>query len=468
MVYSNGIKKGGYLVKKFLKIFFICLILILCGGYFAGVALFKEYTMANTFINHKDVSFIKKNQVKDHYDKKMENFQVTIVGRHNLKDVFKAQDIHYSDHLKESFKLEQNPWAWPILAFSHKNYPVPAEVNLDETLLNQRIESSPFITDPSVTDAKDARVEYQQGTGFVIVPEVQGTRVSPDKLKGEILRAFKEEKNQVDLNKANVYHDPKVTKDSPYLKNQLASLSKISQLKIAYDFEDRKEDLSGEKLLALYSDDGKGNLNPDLEKVKAYVDYLAEKYDTYRGTRSFQATGGKIVTVQGGIYGWKTDRPKTVETLYQTLVAGQSTDLVPTYTMRGLSRASNDIGPSYVEIDLTRQHMWVYKNGQVMVETPVVTGNPSKGNGTPTGVGKVWSKERDRYLTGDNYKSFVHYWIPYTWVGVGIHDSSWRGAYGGNIYRGSGSHGCINTPPNIMPQVYNNIDQGMPVVVYTS
>ena len=455
-------------MKKFFKIFFIALVVVLSGVYFAGVGIFHQYTLANTYINNKDFSFVKKDQIKDQYEKKMKNLQVTVLGRHDLKDVFKAQDIDYYEKLTGKADLKQNPWAWPVLFFSHKNYKLDSELIYNDRVLNQRIASSPFVTDPTATDPKDAYVTYKQGKGFVIEPEVQGTKVAPEKLKNEVLQALKNEKPKLDLNKENVYHDPKVTKDSPYLKNQLASLAKISSINVVYDFEDRKEELNGEKLLALYTDDGQGNLNPDPEKVKAYVADLAKKYDTYRGTRTFYATGGQAVTVQGGIYGWRTDQAKTGEELLKLLNEGQSKTLKPVYSQEAMSRTQNDIGSNYVEIDLTRHHMWVYKNAQLMVDTPIVTGNPNKGNATPTGVGRVWSKERDRYLTGDTYKSYVRYWIPYTWVGVGIHDSSWRSSYGGKIYQAGGSHGCINTPPKNMPKVYENIDYGTPVVVYKS
>ena len=54
------------------------------------------------------------------------------------------------------------------------------------------------------------------------------------------------------------------------------------------------------------------------------------------------------------------------------------------YSHKAKGSGDNDLGDVYVEISIDRQTMWCYKNGQVVVETPVVTGDISKaGRATP-------------------------------------------------------------------------------------
>ncbi|MBQ3858807.1 MAG: L,D-transpeptidase [Prevotella sp.] len=48
----------------------------------------------------------------------------------------------------------------------------------------------------------------------------------------------------------------------------------------------------------------------------------------------------------------------------------------------------------------------------------------------------------------------------------GIHDSVWRSAYGGNIYKTNGSHGCVNTPLGAMRKIFKKAHVGTPVIVY--
>lgn len=106
----------------------------------------------------------------------------------------------------------------------------------------------------------------------------------------------------------------------------------------------------------------------------------------------------------------------------------------------------DDIGNTYVEIDYTSQHLWYYKDGSLVTDTGIVSGNISRGNGSPDGIFKIAYKQKDATLVGENYASNVRYFMPFAY-NVGIHDASWRSTFGKEIYKTSGSHGCINVPP---------------------
>lgn len=69
------------------------------------------------------------------------------------------------------------------------------------------------------------------------------------------------------------------------------------------------------------------------------------------------------------------------------------------------------------------------------------------------------SRDKDRYLRGDGYKSWVNFFIPFN-GGIGFHDASWRSTFGGNIYLYSGSHGCINMPYSAAKKLYENVTLG--------
>ena len=111
------------------------------------------------------------------------------------------------------------------------------------------------------------------------------------------------------------------------------------------------------------------------------------------------------------------------------------------------------------------QHMWCYKNGTLVVDTDVVTGNISRGYNTPAIVSQIQYKTRNAVLKGDNYRTPVNYWMPF-YGNYGLHDAYWRAEFGGEVYLTNGSHGCVNTPPAAMAQVYANMETGTPVVLY--
>ena len=79
-------------------------------------------------------------------------------------------------------------------------------------------------------------------------------------------------------------------------------------------------------------------------------------------------------------------------------------------------------------------------------------------------------KQKDQVLRGTRradgtyeYESPVKYWMPFN-GGIGLHDADWRSKFGGTIYQTNGSHGCINLPPKVAAQVYENAYKGIPII----
>ena len=108
---------------------------------------------------------------------------------------------------------------------------------------------------------------------------------------------------------------------------------------------------------------------------------------------------------------------------------------------------------TYIEISISQQHLWYYENNELYLDTDVVTGNNDGECNTNT------------TLTGPGYSSFVNFWLGFN-GGIGIHDASWRSSFGGTIYNGNGSHGCVNTPYDKVKILYERTSYGTPVIVY--
>ena len=130
-----------------------------------------------------------------------------------------------------------------------------------------------------------------------------------------------------------------------------------------------------------------------------------------------------------------------------------------------IQERKNDYGNSYVEINLTAQHLFMYVDGALVVESDFVSGNLSKGYYTPTGAYGLTYKERNATLNGQDYSTPVSYWMPFA-GNVGMHDATWRGSFGGSIYKRNGSHGCVNLPYSAAKTIYENISANFPVLVY--
>ena len=124
------------------------------------------------------------------------------------------------------------------------------------------------------------------------------------------------------------------------------------------------------------------------------------------------------------------------------------------------------ISGKYVEVDISKQKLKIYKNNKKILETNVVTGlDTDPDRKTVRGCFKVYNKERNRTLIGKDYETPVNYWMPF-YKAYGMHDAYWRSEFGGKIYKTSGSHGCVNLPKEIAPKVYKKIKVGTPVLIH--
>ena len=453
-------------MKKTFKIIFGLLLILIISIYIGGLFFFTNRYMPRTYINGRDFGLVKKSELKKTYEDLSRNFELEIIAKDkNLNDKIAAKDFGYVDSIG-SESIDQTAFYWPVASLVPKHYKVDSDLKFDAEALDEKIKKLKPVMGQK-DHSQDAKVIFEDGE-FEIQDEVHGNFIKMDEFKNAILGHFGDLKEELDLAEENLYQEPKITKDSEYIKNQLASYKDVYKKKIIFDFDDRKEELTGQGIIAIYSKANDGTLALDEDKLKHFVERLAAKYDTYRTSRIFNSTGLGLMKVDGGIYGWLTDRKATREKIKEALAKEEPVTIKPAYRQDAVSRKVDDVGNTYIEVDLARQKLWYYKDGVLQLETNVVTGNPTKGNGTPTGTDRIWSRERDRYLTGETYRSKVSYWAPINWSGVGLHDASWRSIFGGNIYKSSGSHGCVNIPVPVMKNLFPQTFTGMPVIVYNS
>lgn len=126
---------------------------------------------------------------------------------------------------------------------------------------------------------------------------------------------------------------------------------------------------------------------------------------------------------------------------------------------------------TYVFVDIGKQHLTYFVDGVPVLDCPVVTGNTYAGHSTPRGTFRIRYMNRNITLkgeedNGDEYESFVNYWMAFIGNSYGLHDATWRGTFGGSIYQGAGSHGCVNMPYNSAAELYSMVSPGTLVLIY--
>lgn len=342
----------------------------------------------------------------------------------------------------------------------------------DEAALTARINGLACISGSDIVVTSDARIsEYQEGKPFQIIPEVNGNNVDPEKVAALIKSAVGAGMTEVNLEEAGCYKTVAVTAGSEQLKALLAVMNQCREMTITYLFGEEKEPLPGEVICTWLTGAENGEIGVNRDLAAAYVAALAGKYDTAGAPRVFRTSSGRDVELTGP-YGWRLNQAVETDALVAMIKTGQSQEREPQYAQAAASRTAPDWGGTYVETDLTGQHVYLYQDGVLVWDAPCVTGNISKGHTTPEGIYSLTYKETDRILRGKKqadgsyeYESHVDYWMPFN-GGIGFHDANWRSKFGGTIYQKNGSHGCINLPPKKGKELYGMIYKGIPVLCY--
>lgn len=362
----------------------------------------------------------------------------------------------------------QNAYRWFIYVFSEEGETREIVISPQYDMAKlQRLLEQRGLFDVSRGEApQDAYIsEYQEELKqFVIVPEREGTVLEQETTIACTAEALTGMQDSLNLYEAGCFKIAEITADNEQLKKRLEALNRVVGTCITYDWNGTQEILDGELIHQwMVLDDEEITL--DEEQVAAYVAQMAKEYDTYGKKRKFVTTSGLTLTLPSGAYGWKTNRSAETEALIELILEGAVTEREPIYTSEGWVKGEEDIGDSYVEINLTDQHLYLYIDGELILETDFVSGDVANGNSTPAGVFGLTYKTRNAVLRGPDYETPVSYWMPFN-GNIGMHDATWRRSFGGDIYLTNGSHGCINLPLKMAKTIYEYMSTGFPVICY--
>lgn len=434
--------------------------------YLAGAFYYSGRLMKGTKINGISVSGKTPAQVK----KAMENYELTVYEK--ASDGSKAEQkitgqqagLTMSDEsaIKDIIQ-KQGMFSW--IFQKEKEYQVDNLLSVDTGKLSQVVHSFQGFSPENSQKSQDAYIsDYVSGKGYEIVPETIGNQLNEEVTLQKVQEAVLTLNRELDLEEAGCYDEPQVTADNEQLNMLLEQLNTYTSAKITYDFDGETEVLDGDTVHE-WLKITKNKVTIPKTKVEEFVAELRRAHDTIFTTRTFQTSYGKKVTIQGGDYGWWMNTSKEVKKLKKLIKKGKTVTRTPEYIQKAASYGKNDFGDSYVEINLTAQHLLVYQKGEKVFESDFVSGNVSAGNGTPAGVYSLTYKEEMAELVGENYATPVSYWMPFN-GNIGMHDATWRSQFGGSLYKTGGSHGCVNLPYASAKKIYTYVEKGSPIICY--
>lgn len=456
-------------------------VLFLLIVYLAGMLYYNDKFLNGTMVNGSDVGGMTLQKANDQLSKKVNGQSLKLIFNDGQSEVLQSAQLGVSynkDNSLNQLMKNQNKWAWFIGFFKNEKNTLTDLIQISDENLTNGIASMEHAKEENQIAPTDAYIQYKDGS-FSIIEETLGSKFNIEELVKNIKVALSEGKQQLDVTKANGYVKPQVYKDDQDLNNQLKAANEYCLSAITYTTPKGKEiALDGSTLITWLSKQDDGSYTKDesvfKEKLTAFVKELASQYNSIGATRTFTGKDGQSHTVSGGTYGFRVSTDSEVSALLKMINENKSeNNRIPEHTGQLPSGENGGLGTTYLEINITKQHLWFVKDGSVVLESDFVSGKESDPTRlTPSGTYYIYNKERNRVLRGTKqpngkyeYESPVSYWMPFN-KGIGLHDASWRSTFGRDIYINSGSHGCINLPTGFAGSLYSQIYVNLPVVVY--
>lgn len=468
----KGLKAAGIVMA---------VLIVAAGCAYAGISYYySDKFFEGTWINGIDCSGMTAYEAEQAIASQVEDYSIQVMARNQEPQSISAEQIAYkylSDGEVLKFLKDQKPYEWVMGYFEQKSYTAEENISYDKQLLQNEIKALNCAKEENQVEPENAYVAFVESK-FEIIPETQGCKLNIKnayKLLEDAVSNSEESINFAETPKA--YVQAEVTKDNKELQETVNAYNNFTKASITYTFGDTTVTLDGSTIKDWLQFDEKGQLlqNDDSfqQHIIDYVAQLAASYDTVGTDREFYTTSGRTVYVYGSAYGWQIDQAAEVAQLTQEIQSGTQITREPVYSMTANARGYNDIGDTYIEVDLSNQHMYYYQSGSVIFESDIVSGDMTYSDRqTPPGIFTLYYKKSPDVLRGKQlpdgtyeYEQPVTYWMPFN-GGIGFHDANWQPYFGGNRYYGGGSHGCINLPPENAAVLYSIIDYGVPIVCF--
>lgn len=439
----------------------------------ASIYLLISLKYNNTFLPHTtidgiSVSGMTIDEVKAEISDNVSGYELVLEERDGKEERIYGRDIELSavfDTSLEAILKGQNPLLWGIPGMIREESLKERIVTFNEEKLKMIIESLVCMDPAYQVEPVNARLSYVSGTGLQILSEDPGNVPEADRLLKEIEKAVQRLQERMNLEELEIYKKPDILSSDAELLARQQAWKPYTDVTVTYRFGSRSEVLDGPVIFNWLSYDDEGTNSIDQELVEDYVKGLAKKYNTAYCAKELKTSYGPTVTITKGNYGWLIDKQAEITALTEIIESGISQEREPVYAQKAASFDGPDYGDTYVEMNLTAQHLYFYKNGKLFIESDFVSGNEAKGWSTPAGAYELTYKQKNAVLRGKNYNTPVTYWMPFN-GNIGMHDGYWRSDFGGTIYKKNGSHGCVNLPPAVAKTIYENIEAGMPVLCY--
>lgn len=485
---GNGSPRKDVRRRNVIIVAVIAAILVALGvTYGVGVSRYQSRLFPNTEIGGIDVSEMTADEAERATDTSDWHITIDDVTGDTVTIDKDDAGMSVSGASPSDMIAVQDAFAWPLHVFGGSGQSADRTVSFDYGKLEQTLSSLDMCDESKRTAATDASFRYDQGTGkWYVTPDAQGTVVDRDKLVAAVEDALDGLNSPTVRVTQDMCVQPSATASDESLNAAVNDANKWISTSITYDIDDQQSAVTVDSTTILpwvsiaRGDDGKFVATLDENAVKAYLAKIGDKYDTDGGQLTITTPTGKVASVAGteDDTGWLTDEATELTKLVDDIKNGRTDHREFSMKHKANATTGSDVwGTTYIEVDLSTQHLWYVKDGQVAEDFGIISGK--SGYDTPQGVTAVYKKVTNVTLvspwkdpkTGEpTYKTPIDVGLVISRDGnILIHSAPWQPSsmFGNASYHVSGgSHGCVNAPTDKTWDLYNAVPLNTPVVVH--
>ena len=457
--------------KKIIILSTLSIVVVFIVIYLSVSVYYQYHFFKGTNINGIDCSYMSVDKVIKSLEDEVRTYYLQIIERNNTIEHVTAEDIGLEIDIEGNVtELLQNQNSYLWFLSNENKFSIKTTITYDEASLNDKLMFLNCLNPEKMIKPTPPNITYIDGA-YSISTADPGTETDVSKLKKLIINAVEKLDTELNLEKEGCYLVSSADNENVYT-DLLDTLNKYVNVKITLTFNDELENIviDSSNINEWLSVNENLEIVFDKEAIETFVGNISNDIETMGQTRKFTNSYGNEISISGGDYGWWISESKEAEAIINNIKSMKDIERDINYLQTAATHGESDLGNTYIEINLLKQRLFCYKDGELLSECDIISG--SNKNPTPIGIYRMRFMFKDYTFKRSYFNKTVSHWMVFYGSSaddnIGIASCDWRNDFGGNTYLNNGSYGSVYIPSDIAATIYNQIPNDIPVIIYKS
>ncbi|MBP9739031.1 L,D-transpeptidase/peptidoglycan binding protein, partial [Candidatus Saccharibacteria bacterium] len=430
---------------------------------------YKNKTLPNVMVTGQDVGTKNSAEIKEILKKQQTTMKITL-STESKQLTPKFEEIGYELNVDKTvsaaLSAKRTDGLLAKMLFWEKTN-VPAEITVNDSLLNQYIEANipEFVKPPT-----DATLSFNPAkSNFSVTQQKSGEGADLMKLKADlVLTGFNLQPATLVVKTAP--KGPVISeKDLEALVEPANALVKkrVVLSGLGYVYTAKSSDIAS-WITPTPHKSGKVQLVIDPAKIQSYVEGISKRISNAPVDTKVikdEVTGAEVVLQEGKDGTELADKQSLSNAIASGLAAGNDVSETMNIQVAAHKTVNMSAYDKWIEVDLSQQRTTAYERATPIKTFTIASG--MRGYETVKGEFAIWLRVRSQTMQGGSKADGSYYNIPNVeWVSYFYKDYALHGAWWRKVFGYPASHGCVNMTNTDAQWVYEWAPIGTKVIVH--